>query len=527
MAWWIIIHKVNAENNYSEEFQKAYDFAYKNGITTMDSIDKANMNGYITRAEMAKMITNYAKNILWKTPDTTKSCLFLNSNVSADLVQYMTESCQLWLMWQWITDFRPNDYVTRAEFWTVLSRMLYWTPDWEDVYYSSHLYRLKARWIITNDDPNLQEVRWYVMLMLMRSDNLNEAEYLSCVELYDPVCWEDWKVYSNWCFLNAAGVKPGYNFWVTENNTCEELTNKTIQWKYFLVWFNDVNEINFDEYDSYISLNIADKDIYATFCNSISAPNYSISWNTISVKEQIQTEMACEWKLLMDAEKEFILNGAQIYLQPDYLTINTTKWASYKFQKVREPIETQEITESNIFKTKIVRTWKIADYRNEEYGFQFTLPETWNDCSIAHQQSINKETNKIESESFQLICPREWLKQDANSYIPDWYDRLIDLIVIWPDTDEWTLNSVSDQKLIENNKYKFWFGISDASKDIFNWKVNPSDLECWKYPNCTCLEKQNYQVWDFWDKVPNKYQEIWCLITNIVKDHIEVFDPAN
>jgi hypothetical protein len=30
----------------------------------MDSIDKANMNGYITRAEMAKMTTNYAKNIL-------------------------------------------------------------------------------------------------------------------------------------------------------------------------------------------------------------------------------------------------------------------------------------------------------------------------------------------------------------------------------------------------------------------------------------------------------------------------------
>ena len=101
LAWWIITHEVNAENNYSEEFQKAYDFAYKNGITTMDSIDKANMNGYITRAEMAKMITNYAKNILWKTPDTTKSCLFLNSNVSADLVQYMTESCQLWLMWHW------------------------------------------------------------------------------------------------------------------------------------------------------------------------------------------------------------------------------------------------------------------------------------------------------------------------------------------------------------------------------------------------------------------------------------------
>ncbi len=189
-----------------------------------------------------------------------------------------------------------------------------------------------------------------------------------------------------------------------------------------------------------------------------------------------------------------------------------------------EWINTSESNNYYTYRAKIVRTWNIYDYRNEEYGFQLTLPESWNDCMIAHSQSINNETNKIESESFQLICPRKWLKQDANSYIPDWYDRLIDLIVIWPDTDEWTLNSVSDQKLIENNKYKFWFGISDASKDIFNWKVSSSDLECWKYPNCTCLQKETYQVWDFWDKVPNNYQEIGCFITNIIKEHIEVFD---
>lgn len=53
------------------------------------------MKGKITREEMAKMISNYAVNLLLKTPDTTKSCYFLDSNINPDLVEYVTESCQL------------------------------------------------------------------------------------------------------------------------------------------------------------------------------------------------------------------------------------------------------------------------------------------------------------------------------------------------------------------------------------------------------------------------------------------------
>ena len=50
--------------NYGEELEGAYKWAYENGITTMPTIDDANMLAPITRAEMAKMISNYAKNIL-------------------------------------------------------------------------------------------------------------------------------------------------------------------------------------------------------------------------------------------------------------------------------------------------------------------------------------------------------------------------------------------------------------------------------------------------------------------------------
>ena len=78
-------------------------------------------------------------------------------------------SCQLGIMWVWIKEFRPFDNVTRAEFATALSRLLFWTEDWKDVYYTTHLEKLKQEWIITNDDPTLEEVRGYVMIMLMRS----------------------------------------------------------------------------------------------------------------------------------------------------------------------------------------------------------------------------------------------------------------------------------------------------------------------------------------------------------------------
>ena len=66
-------------------------------------------------------------------------------------------------------EFRPFDYVTRAEFGTALSRLLFDTLDGKDVYYSTHLRQLMEKKIITNDDPRLQELRGYVMIMLMRS----------------------------------------------------------------------------------------------------------------------------------------------------------------------------------------------------------------------------------------------------------------------------------------------------------------------------------------------------------------------
>ncbi len=157
-------------NWYSVEFNNAYTFAYKAWITTTNSIENANMWGKLTRIAMAKMLSNYAINILGKKPANKVVPRFpdVSSQLNEDYGWAVDLAYQLWIMWIWIDKFRPNDTVTRWEFATALSRMLYWTADWTP-YYSTHLNKLFEEWIITNSDPKINELRWYVMIMLMRS----------------------------------------------------------------------------------------------------------------------------------------------------------------------------------------------------------------------------------------------------------------------------------------------------------------------------------------------------------------------
>ena len=159
--------------SYSQELQDAYNWAHENGVTTMDSIDNANMYGAITRAQMAKMLSVYAEEIQGKTPDTSKACTFSDiDSVKGDLHDFIIESCQLGIMGQGISAFRPYDTISRAEFGTALSRVL-WGNEYEGgtPYYAKHLDALKAAGIMTQiDNPeNRDEVRGYVMLMLMRA----------------------------------------------------------------------------------------------------------------------------------------------------------------------------------------------------------------------------------------------------------------------------------------------------------------------------------------------------------------------
>ena len=160
--------------SYSDELQGAYDYAATNGITSASTVDTADMFGSLTRVAMAKMMANYAIEVLGQTPDTTKACTFADVSSALD-AQYdngVTKACQLGLMGVGITKFNPNGLVTRAQFGTVLSRALYGDVNNDgDPYYVNHLAALKDAGIMTNiSNPNANEVRGYVMLMMQRAD---------------------------------------------------------------------------------------------------------------------------------------------------------------------------------------------------------------------------------------------------------------------------------------------------------------------------------------------------------------------
>ncbi len=97
-----------------------------------------------------------------------------------------------------ITNFRPYDLVTRAEFGTVLSRAL-WGDEHNgaDPYYADHLEALNNTVPPIMKDiskPMAQEVRGYVMLMMMRAGegDIAEGEGCSAEELLACITSDDY-----------------------------------------------------------------------------------------------------------------------------------------------------------------------------------------------------------------------------------------------------------------------------------------------------------------------------------------------
>ena len=163
---------VNNNNVLDDETIQAHKFAYRNGITSISNPYNAKMDSNLTRIAMAKMLSQYAISVLWKIPDNKKTAKFSDVPVSLDheYNNWVTLAYQLWIMGKWTSNFRPYDTVTRAEFATALSRLLYNVEDWPGgEYYIPHITKLYKSWIINNTDPKIIEKRWYVMLMLMRS----------------------------------------------------------------------------------------------------------------------------------------------------------------------------------------------------------------------------------------------------------------------------------------------------------------------------------------------------------------------
>ena len=166
---------------YSEELTKAYLYAYKIGITTQWPIARANLQWTLIRKHAAKMISQFAINVLHKQPNELASCNFYDMKEETLEMQYYAQlACRLGIMGLQSDGtpnvvFSPNATVTRAQFGTMLSRLLYGST-YNAVakgndYYSAHLKALQKNSIMKNiSTPWNFELRGNVMIMMMRVD---------------------------------------------------------------------------------------------------------------------------------------------------------------------------------------------------------------------------------------------------------------------------------------------------------------------------------------------------------------------
>ena len=168
----IVLSAISCTFAYTQEQIDAYQWAYKYGITTQPNIEAAKLNWNVTRQAFAKMVVNYLENVVWVKQTTSNSCKFTDeSKITNDLRPYTRKTCAYDIMGSNWSDFRPMNPLTRAQLWTVLSRILRWDEynnggKW---YYIYHLNMLKEKWIMNSTkNPDAYAKRWDVLVMLKR-----------------------------------------------------------------------------------------------------------------------------------------------------------------------------------------------------------------------------------------------------------------------------------------------------------------------------------------------------------------------
>ena len=216
------------------ELEESYNWAFKNQITSKKSLEEANLDWRLTRVEMAKMISNFSKTILRNMPDTSRKCAFDDiEGIEPVLKLSVMQACQFWLMWQNTNRFRPLDSVTRAEFWSILSRALFWeTYQGGEPYYEKSLQVLNKLWIIKDiSDPNLEEKRGWVLMMLKRSEEYSKLNLKEIEKLIDKDHDVEDVALNDWNKMPVIGLWT----WTLNNDQAESMVYEALKDGYRLI----------------------------------------------------------------------------------------------------------------------------------------------------------------------------------------------------------------------------------------------------------------------------------------------------
>lgn len=160
---------------------QAYVFAKDNGYATTDAYAGASFDKTMTRADVANIVVWYYKNVVNEDIERSYRCnpkFYRDFNSMNEQEQSdVWDICSLWAM-GWQSDrshilwyFRPNDRITKAEFSTMLSRLMYGTESGTgatDNRYTGHMEVLMKQSVIADTkNPNGSIQGWDVFQMLM------------------------------------------------------------------------------------------------------------------------------------------------------------------------------------------------------------------------------------------------------------------------------------------------------------------------------------------------------------------------
>lgn len=178
----VVVHA--SANEVDNGLNESYLWAYENGITNKTTFQKAKLEWKLLRYQLAKMISIFAMDLVWKIPDTEARCVFTDiSNQDLESRGYIKTACQLWLMGlkpdgTMNSKFHPNSVVNVAQLWTILSRLIWWGRyNWWSPWYRPHLNKIKTEGILTGISlPRKLETRWRVIMMMK---NVYEDVYIN------------------------------------------------------------------------------------------------------------------------------------------------------------------------------------------------------------------------------------------------------------------------------------------------------------------------------------------------------------
>ena len=173
--WEIYINWLSATPKLSE-MEEAVQWMYNAWMTKFNEPNSFMATKSLRRDEASKFFVRFAKDILWKTPDTSKDCKFSDLDKAwSDLKWEIVEACQLWLF-QWAKwKFMPEQQLTNAQAITVFMRMFEWYKDESWTHFANEYYTSAHDKGFLKDTPldymtNFwnETTRWDVAKMLFR-----------------------------------------------------------------------------------------------------------------------------------------------------------------------------------------------------------------------------------------------------------------------------------------------------------------------------------------------------------------------